>query len=249
MYRVYIVDDEPLMVSRIIETVSWEENGFEVAGSGTNPASAIEEILRINPDLVFCDLKMPELGGVSLVRRLREAGANCEFVMISAFAEFEATRDFFRLDGFDYLLKPLDPLEADMVLEKVSRKLGSKRNAAPTLNFTPSPSKSFDDLVGYVTENYNKKHTLSSLSRRFGLSESYICNLFSKHYNSTLRIFITDARMKQAERRISGSDQSLKEIAVDCGYNDYFYFCRVFKAYFGIPPTEYREHSAAGETP
>jgi YesN/AraC family two-component response regulator len=237
------VDDEPLMVSRIIETVSWEENGFEVAGSSTNPASAIEEILRLSPDLVFCDLKMPEIDGVSLIRSLREAALPCEFVMLSAFAEFEATRDFFRLDGFDYLLKPLDPQEADMVLEKISRKLGQKQNITPTLSFTPSSSKSFDDLVGFVSNNFHKRHTLSSLSQRFGLSESYICNLFAKHYNATLRIFITDLRMREAARRVSGTEHSLKEIAIDCGYSDYFYFCRVFKAYFGLPPTDYRQRA------
>jgi YesN/AraC family two-component response regulator len=235
------------MVMRIKETVSWKENGFEVVDSATNPAFAIDQILQLTPDLVFCDLKMPEIDGVNLVRRLREAGFNGEFVMLSAYAEFDATRDFFRMDGFDYLLKPLDPQEADMVLEKVSRKLGNKRNAAPTLTFTPSTSKSFDDLVGFVTENFNKKHTLKSLSQRFGLSESYICNLFSKHYNSTLRIFITDVRMRYAAQQIEGSEQSLKQIAVDCGYSDYFYFCRVFKTYFGMPPTEYREHTTSGE--
>jgi YesN/AraC family two-component response regulator len=249
MYQVYIVDDEPLMVSRIIETVSWEENGFVVAGSGVSPAAAIDDILRLQPDLVFCDLKMPEIDGINLVRRLREAGLDCACVMLSAFAEFEATRDFFRLDGFDYLLKPLDPQEVDMVLEKVSRRLATKQNVAPSINFTPSQSKSFDDLVGFVAENFNKRHTLKSLSLRFGLSESYICNLFAKHYNSTLRIFITDARMREAAARIGGSDLSLKEIAIDCGYSDYFYFCRVFKGYFGVPPTEYREREAALPAP
>jgi YesN/AraC family two-component response regulator len=232
---------------RIIETVSWEENGFEVVGSDTNPAYAIDQILQLTPDLVFCDLKMPEIDGVNLVRRLREAGFDGEFVMLSAYAEFDATRDFFRMDGFDYLLKPLDSQEADMVLEKISRKLVNKKNAAPTLTFTPSTSKGFDDLVGYVTENFNKKHTLKSLASQFGLSESYICNLFSKHYNSTLRIFITDVRMRYAAQQISCLDQSLKKIAVECGYSDYFYFCRVFKTYFGMPPSEYREHITPGE--
>jgi YesN/AraC family two-component response regulator len=231
-----------------METVSWEENGFEVAGSCSNPITAIDDILQITPDLVFCDLKMPEIDGIELVRRLRNADFNGECIMLSAYAEFDATREFFRLEGFDYLLKPLDLQEADMVLEKVSRKLGNKRNADPTMTFTPSPSKTFDDLVGYVTEHFNKKHTLQSLSQRFGLTESYICNLFSKYYNSTLRIFITDARMQEAARQLESSDHSLKQIAIDCGYSDYFYFCRVFKAYYDMPPTEYREQHTTGDT-
>lgn len=87
----------------------------------------------------------------------------------------------------------------------------------------------------------DKKHTLKSLSREFNISQTYICNLFANHYSSTLTIFITNLRMREAGKLIIKTDSPLKEISVHCGYPDYYYFCRVFKTHFGKAPSEYRE--------
>ncbi len=241
MYGVYIVDDEKLMVENIISSVSWAENGFEIIGHNIHPKKAVAEILSLKPHLVFCDLKMPDLDGIGLIKKIREEGQDCEFVMLSAFGEFEASRSFYRLDGFDYLLKPLKQQEAELILEKLSRKISAKENMRPSTAFKQSNTRAFDEMIEYITENIRKKYTLDKLSRQFGISPSHICGLFSKYYQSTLTIFLTNLRMKEAARLISETDKAFKEIAPDCGYSDYFYFYRVFKAYWGLSPTDYRQ--------
>lgn len=246
MHKVYLVDDEPLMLESIAGTVSWPENGFEVVGTATNPELAIREICELKPDLVFCDLKMPGMDGIAVMKLLREKNIDCEFIMLSAFGEFEVSRNFFLMDGFDYLLKPLEAQEAELVLERVSRRLAEKSHLTPSTAFVTTQTDAFDDLIAYVSTNYCKKHTLASLSKRFNISPSYICSLFSKHYSSTLTIFLTNLRMQAAAKALQRSDAALKEIAIDCGYSDYFYFCRVFKAYHGSSPTEYRQQRQSG---
>ncbi|MDL2232479.1 response regulator [Ruminococcaceae bacterium OttesenSCG-928-L11] len=241
MYKVYVVDDEPLMINSVIDTVSWPENGFEVVGSATDPEIAVSEICDMRPELVFCDLKMPGMDGIALIKLLREKGLDCEFIMLSAFGEFEASRSFFLMDGFDYLLKPLELQESELVLERVSRRIAEKNRLSPSTAFVQTYTDAFDELIAYITAHFNKKHTLASLSKQFNISPSYICALFSKHYESTLTIFLTNLRMTAAAERIASSEGALKEIAIDCGYSDYFYFCRVFKSYYGVPPTEYRQ--------
>ena len=241
MYGVYLVDDERLMIDSIISAISWPENGFEVIGTNTDPILAAAEIISLKPDLVICDLKMPRLDGIGLIKTLKEAAMDCEFIMLSAFGEFEASRNFFLLGGIDYLLKPLDPQEATIIFERLSRKLAEKNNLYPSTTPVKTQTQAFNELVAYLTENYEKKHTLDSLSKRFNISPNYICNLFSKHYDSTLTMFLTTIRMGEAARRLKETDEPLKSIAASCGYQDYFYFSRIFKMYFGIPPTEYRE--------
>lgn len=167
MYSVYILDDESMMLKNMKNTVLWQENGFEVIGIHTNPRKAIDEIRTLRPDVVFTDLKMPILNGIEVVSQLQKHNIEAEFVMLSAFSEFEAARNFFLLNGFDYLLKPLQSGEIEMLLEKLGRRLSSR--------------KGFDGLVLYLRGNYNKKHTLASLSAQFHISPNYICNLFSKH--------------------------------------------------------------------
>ena len=241
MYRVYIVDDEPLMIESISRTVQWAENGFEVIGANTSAEDAAIEILSPKPELVFCDLKMPGMDGIAMMKYLRDNGADCEFIMLSAFGEFEASRSFFLLDGFDYLLKPLETQEAELVLEQISRRLAKKNNLTPSTVFMQTQTEPFDKLITYVSENIQEKHTLSTLSSRFNISSSYICCLFSKYYESTLTIFLTNLRMDAAAKMIVDTNKALKEIAINCGYSDYFYFCRVFKAHFDLTPTAYRQ--------
>jgi len=241
MYGIYIVDDEKLVVDDLISSMPWLENGFKVVGSNTNSITAISEIMQIKPDVVFADLKMPACDGIELIKRVKENEDNIEFVILSAYEDFKASREFFLMGGFDYINKPLDINNAALILEKLSRKLASKDNRTPTVQFAPSQSSKFDDLVNFVTENFNKKQTLKELSEIFGLGQTYICDLFSRHYNSTFIIFITNLRMKEAARLIIETKKPLKEIAIFCGYSKYFHFCKVFKNHYGKSPSQFRE--------
>lgn len=241
MYGIYIVDDEKLVVDDLINSILWLENGFEVVGSSTNAIAAIDEITALKPDVVFTDLRMPACDGIELIKRVKESAVDTEFIILSAYEDFKASREFFRMGGVDYIVKPLNQSDAALVLEKLGRKLASKNNQTPTVAFVPSQSTGFDDLVTYVTGNFNKKHTLKDLSDRFNLSQTYICDLFAKHYESTLIIFVTNLRMREASRLILETDTPLKEIAIHCGYSKYYYFGKMFKAHFGKSPTRHRE--------
>jgi len=243
MFSVYIIDDDNLIIDSLVQSIPWMDNGFEVIGSNTNPKQALNEILYLRPDVVFSDLKMPEIDGNALIRELKTQGFSCEFIMLSAFSSFEDARSFFLQQGFDYLLKPLQQTDAEIVLERLSRKLAEKNKLTPTITFSNTSTQGFNDLVLYVMQNYAKRITLDSLSRQFHISANYISTLFSKHYNSSLTVFLTSLRMKEAGRLILETDKSFKEIAILCGYPDYFYFCKVFKRHFNITPSQYQEQT------
>ena len=243
MHSVYLVDDDPLIIESLVKTVPWMDNGFKVVGSNDDPEKAIEEIIHCCPDVVVSDLKMPSMSGTQLVKTLKERGIACEFILLSAFGTFEDARSFFLMEGFDYLLKPLQQSDAELVLERLGRKLVEKALLQPTVTFSPSSSSNFDELVCYISDHFEKKHTLATLSKKFSISPNYICNLFSKHYNSTLTMFLTNLRMSEAARLIRSTENAFKEIAIECGYRDYFYFCKVFKEFFGMTPSQCREDS------
>jgi YesN/AraC family two-component response regulator len=167
LYGVYLVDDEKLDIQDVMNSIPWPEHGFEVIGFNTSAQVALNEITAKKPDVVFCDLKMPVYDGIELVKRVRDSGVDTEFIMLSAYEEFDACRQFYRMDGFDYLCKPLDPSDAAIVLEALSRRLAAKHNLTPSVQFVPSQSTGFDDIVKYVTANFNKKHTLDGLSELY----------------------------------------------------------------------------------
>lgn len=238
MWKVFLVDDEEIILNQIAQTVPWMDNGFEVIGMETNPDRAVNKVLELKPDVIFSDLRMPQLDGHTLMRTVREMGLDVEFVMLSAYGTFEDARTFFQQEGFDYLLKPLQIQEVQLVLEKLAKKLAKKKPFEVEVDDT-GVNPAFLELIEYVRTNFAEKFTLDQLSKQFGISAGYICNLFAKSYNTTLTCFITKVRMEHAAELMKDKTCSLKNVAALCGYKDYFYFNKVFKGYYGTAPSQY----------
>lgn len=240
MYSVYIVDDDAFAVDEIVNTVPWLDNGFSVIGTSVTPKQALEEIPTLRPDVLFSDLAMPGMDGVKMMEMLLEQGFSGETVLLSAYGSFEDCRRFFRLGGFDYILKPLDIPELEFVLERLTKQLPQKppeaESASPEYM---AVNHAFLELLHYLEKNYRQKNTLEQLSKKFNLNANYICRLFAKHLGTTLTRYVTDLRMKAALTAMRASRVAYKEIAINCGYTDYFYFCRVFKEYYGASPGAY----------
>ena len=237
MWKVFLVDDEEIILNQIEQTVPWMDNGFEVIGMDTNPDKALSRVLELKPDVIISDLRMPQLDGHTFMRTVREAGLDAEFVMLSAYGTFEDARTFFQQEGFDYLLKPLQIQEVQLVLEKLAKKLAKKKPFEVVADLGINPA--FSELIEYVSNHFAEKFTLNQLAKQFGLSAGYICNLFAKNYNTTLTCFVTKVRMEHAAELMKDKNCSLKTVAVECGYKDYFYFNKVFKGYYGVAPSQY----------
>lgn len=242
MYKVFLVDDEELIIKQIAATIPWVDNGFEVIGIETDACKAIARVMELKPHVVFTDLRMPLLDGHTFMRTVRENGLDTEFVMLSAYGTFEDARTFFQQEGFDYLLKPIQLQEVQLVLEKLAGKLAKKHpmNISEDTELEQM-NPQFQELLVYVKENFTEKFTLEQLSKRFGLSTGYICNLFATKYNTTLTCYTTELRMQHASLMIQEGKLTLKNIAYECGYKDYFYFNKVFKGYYGVAPSQYLE--------
>lgn len=241
MYRAYFVDDEPLVLDELIHRALFAECGYQLAGFSSDPVKAEKDIKKINPDVVFADLKMSGMSGVALMEKLKGKGVDCEFVIISAHGEFEPARHFFTKGGFDYLTKPVSDHDLQRLLNTLAAKLAGKKRPKSMPESTPSPELNM--LVRYLGENLAAKHTLEALSERFGMNRSYICNLFSNYLGTTFVSYMTRLRMEEAARLLWEKQKSVKEISALCGYSDYFYFCRVFREYHFCTPTGFRERA------
>ena len=239
MYNAYFVDDDSLIVETFMSSPVFLECGYINAGHSTNPFDAVKEIKNVQPDAVFTDLKMPEMNGVELMNELKRAGFGGEFVVISAYREFEESRKFFLTGGFDYLNKPVSDEDLQTLLEKLSRKLTLNKTGADASKETPSPE--LNKITAYLHGNVAVKHSLESVSEKFELKPNYICNLFARYLKTTFVAYLTGIRMEEAALLLKTTHKSVKEISARCGYQDYFYFCRVFKEVYTSTTTEYRE--------
>lgn len=105
MRKVLIVDDEAIVRVTLRSMVHWENYGFEIASDCSNGFVALEYMQTHHIDLLLTDVKMPEMSGIELLRRLNEEGKAPVTLMLSGYNEFDLVREAFRLGVCDYLLK------------------------------------------------------------------------------------------------------------------------------------------------
>lgn len=103
-YKVLIVDDEPAARQKLIHFLK-SYDAFEIVAEAKNGIEALEYIETMQPDLVFLDIQMPKLDGLSVASNL-EFNSNIAVVFVTGFNEYAIKA--FELNAVDYLLKPYD---------------------------------------------------------------------------------------------------------------------------------------------
>lgn len=88
MKSVLIVDDELLARLGIKSLISWKDYGYEITGEAENGKQALELAEELQPDILFCDMKMPVMDGLTLIRRLKELPSPPQVIATSAYDEF-----------------------------------------------------------------------------------------------------------------------------------------------------------------
>lgn len=100
----------------------------------------------------------------------------------------------------------------------------------------------FRDICHFIEQHYRENISINDISEEFGLSASYIGKLFKKYHSCTFTEFHRSYRIKAACREIHNNpDKSIQEIARTCGFDDVYYFSKVFKKELNLTPTQYRK--------
>ncbi len=122
-YKVLIVDDEPPAIRSIRRILDRYGANFEVVGEAFNGVDALEAIERLHPDLVFTDLKMPAMDGITLIKQVNSRFPEIITIIVSGYDDFQYAREAMKTTAAEYLLKPVAPEMIIEVLESISIKL------------------------------------------------------------------------------------------------------------------------------
>ncbi|HEX2907617.1 MAG TPA: response regulator [Phototrophicaceae bacterium] len=119
MTKILVIEDEPLILKNVADTLKLE--GFDVQGVG-NGRSGIEKAKEYQPNLVICDIMMPELDGFDVLIELRQnpITANIPFMFLTARTDRDSWRRGMELGADDYLMKPFT---AEELLQAISRRI------------------------------------------------------------------------------------------------------------------------------
>ena len=121
MLRAYIVDDERLAVERLTRLLD-ATGRVRIAGSTTDPETAIAELRERDVDVLFLDIQMPGLTGFDLLEQLER---DVPVVFTTAYDQYAL--EAFAVNSVDYLLKPIEAERLDRALDKLTRLAGQPR--------------------------------------------------------------------------------------------------------------------------
>lgn len=128
MIKVILVDDESFLLEMLEVTIDWADYDMEIVGSFYNGEQALDYAETHEVDIVISDMMMPVMDGLELLREIKKAKPQMEFVVLSAYNEFELVRSFFREGAFDYLVKiDIDSDQTKDVLSRLSRIVWEKK--------------------------------------------------------------------------------------------------------------------------
>lgn len=103
-----------------------------------------------------------------------------------------------------------------------------------------SSKSSSVDVLRYIQSNFNKNPSLQELSDFCGYQKNYFCDFFKKNVGMTYKEYLLNVKVNASKKLLKVSNRSIKEIAVECGFNNANNFIRKFKYQTGLTPKEYR---------
>ncbi|GEN30438.1 two-component system chemotaxis response regulator CheY [Cerasibacillus quisquiliarum] len=116
--RILIVDDAAFMRMMIKDILT--KNGFEVVGEAQDGAQAVEKYEELSPDLVTMDITMPEMDGITALKKIREKDPAAKVIMCSAMGQQAMVIDAIQAGAKDFIVKPF---QAERVIEAVQKVL------------------------------------------------------------------------------------------------------------------------------
>ncbi|NDL68054.1 response regulator [Anaerotalea alkaliphila] len=126
MHRMIVADDEP-KIRRGLISLHWDEIGVEIVAEASNGKEALELAIEQQPDLMLVDINMPILNGLDLIREIKSLLPECMLVIVSGYDEFSYAKEAFKLNVFDYILKPVNRNELMNTVKRAVDVLDEKR--------------------------------------------------------------------------------------------------------------------------
>ncbi|ACT04228.1 response regulator transcription factor [Paenibacillus sp. JDR-2] len=105
MYRVLLVDDEPLVRNDLRSLLDFRAHGFEICGEAQSAETALDMIGEQRPDVAILDVNMPGMNGVDLNRTIKQRYPAVQTIMLSSYDDYDYVRDCLKNGSVDYLLK------------------------------------------------------------------------------------------------------------------------------------------------
>lgn len=253
MYKVAIIDDEPLIVEGLSKTIEWEKWDCQVAGIAYNGREGMELIRRERPDIIISDINMPEMDGLKMIAGLKSEFPNMQLIILTGYREFEYARQAIELGVSRFLLKPSKMDELYEAIEAVTARLKQSDTSAGERETDSDGEKDSEELydneansfivknaLEYIRDHYQEKLRLSDVADQVYVSQWHLSKLLNKHTGKNFSEILNGARMDKSKELLKDPSLRICDVAEMVGFQDLAHFSRVFKKMEGMSANEYR---------
>ncbi len=114
-YTILVIEDEPFQLKNLSEAL--EKQGYNVLSSESS-VKGVKIVKEKAVDLVLTDFKMPEKNGLEVLREVKQINPDISVIIITAYGDVETAVKVMKEGAFDYLTKPIDFEELDIIIKK-----------------------------------------------------------------------------------------------------------------------------------
>ncbi|NJN56946.1 MAG: response regulator [Leptolyngbyaceae cyanobacterium SL_5_9] len=250
--KILIVEDEAQTREIFARCLNFEGFFVLVADSGTAGVQLAKSHI---PDLVVCDIMMPDMDGYQVLSTLHQnpATAAIPFIFLTAKVTMADLRQGMGLGADDYLTKPCT---VEQLLEAIAMRLQRQEmlkrwyaSDSQLQELTPAHASShsifpnapkLNQVFRFIEAHYRQSINLTDVAQAVGYSPAYLTNLVQTRTGRTVKRWIIERRMAQARLLLSTTSQTVSQIAESVGYTDVSYFVRQFRQFHSASPQVWR---------
>ncbi len=258
MLKLIIAEDEDIIRMGLVQTLDWQSMGVEIVGEAADGMEALEQVKKLQPDVLLTDIRMPRLSGLELADKVLAMGQRTRMVFLTSYAEFDYAREALRLQAVDYLLKPVEEEELTRVMKNIAKDLANQVELeAGGGAVSNSEVKELTDWLDLLQEQrlnphvrralerivtaYNQHLSIEDLAEELQVSTSYLSRKLKEVTGHTFGGLLARYRLQKALKLLAEGEYRVYEVAEQTGFGEYKKFCQTFKKYLHESPKRYMQ--------
>lgn len=189
MFKTLLVDDEPAALEYIQRIIDSRCSSFQVAATARSGEECLEILEGLRVDVVITDIRMKGISGIELIEKIKAIRCNICLIIVSGYSDFEYAKKAITNQVYDYVLKPVDPVDFTDMMERLEKQLRVQEARQRAILFKHICQGSYvsrEDLLHYFgdSEYYAFLLRRNNLANRFqGTKDS---DVVSNDYESFL---------------------------------------------------------------
>lgn len=248
MVCILVVEDEPLEQELIKSIASEEIQPEDTLLTCESGIQAVQLAKRNKPDIIIMDILIPEMDGLHAAAEIRKFLPDACITIMSACSDFSYAKKAISLKVFEYLLKPVKPVDLKQVFRRMlSVAAESKVRDDKKIDEKMSEPKVdrqyfIEEAIKYIHENYREKLTLHMVSSFVFMNPQYFSRIFKKEVGVSYTDYVNNLKIQHACKLLETTNYPAYRISSECGFTDPSYFNRVFYGQMKMTPKEYKKN-------